>query len=304
MRHGRLAARRRRLYRALYAPAFRLLERAGWHLTRRHFYSPIPDVRSIDARSFEEPGEMPGVEVDEDAMLALLDELSARHRGDWEAWPGDERDPREYHADNPWYAAVDAAITWGLVRRARPRRVVEVGSGMSTRLLAAALLRNAADGADRAELVTIDPHADALVRAGIPGLTRLVTRPVQEVEMATFTALGAGDVLFIDSSHVVRAGSDVKHEILEVLPRLRSGVLVHFHDILLPYEYPRSWLTDHWRFWNEQYVLQAFLAHNRDFAVVWAAHLMHRRHPERLEAAIPRYGREHSLPGSFWIRRV
>ena len=304
MRHGSLEPGRRRLYRALYAPAFRLLERAGWHLTRRHFYSPIPDVGTLDARAFEVPSEMPGVEVDEAAMLRLLDELSSLYRAEWEAWPGDERDPRGYYADNPWYAAVDAAITWGLVRRGRPRRVVEVGSGMSTRLLAAALLQNVEEGAGAAELVSVDPHAGDLVRGGLPGLTRLITQPVQDVDLGLFTALGDGDVLFIDSSHVVRAGSDVKHEILEVLPRLRSGVLVHFHDILLPYEYPRTWFTEHWRFWNEQYVLQAFLAHNRDFAVVWAAHLLHRRHPERLEAAIPRYGREHSLPGSFWMRRV
>lgn len=283
---------------------FRLLERAGWHLTRNHFYSPIPDSRALDAGVFDEPGEMPGITIDEAAMLVLLDDLSGLYRAEWEAWPGDERDPREYWADNPWFAAVDAAIAWGLVRRGRPRQVVEVGSGMSTRLLAAALRRNAAEGAPPAEFIAVDPHADAVVRAGIPGVTRLVMLPVQQVALDTFTALGDGDVLFLDTSHVVRAGSDVKHEILEILPRLRPGVLVHFHDILLPYEYPRTWLTQHWRFWNEQYVLQAFLAHNRDFEVVWAAHLLHRRRPDRLEAAIPRYGREHSLPGSFWIRRV
>ena len=304
MRHGSLGSRRRSLYRAVYGPAFRLLERAGWHLTRRHFYSPIPDVRSLDDRTFDEPSSMAGVEIEEAGMLALLDELASRYRAEWEEWPGDERDPHGYYADNPWFAAVDAAIAWGLVRLGRPRRVVEVGSGMSTRLLAAALRRNSAEGDGEPELVTIDPHAGALVREGIKGLTRLITTPVQDVDLELFTTLGDRDVVFIDSSHVVRAGSDVKHEILEVLPRLRSGVLVHFHDILLPYEYPRSWLVDHWRFWNEQYVLQAFLAHNRDFAVVWAGHLLHRRHPDRLEAAISRYGREHSLPGSFWIRRL
>jgi methyltransferase family protein len=288
----------------VYAPAFRALERAGWHLTRNHFYSPIPDTRTLGAERFGEPSEMAGVAVDDAAMLRLLAELSTAYRTEWEEWPGDEGDPRAYYADNPWYAAVDAAIAWGLLRRSAPSRVVEVGSGVSTRLLAAALVRNAAAVAPPGTLVTIDPHAGAVVRAGIPGLTRLVTTPVQDVALDLFTELGEGDVIFIDSSHVVRAGSDVKHEILEILPRLRPGVLVHFHDVLLPYDYPRDWLTEHWRFWNEQYILQAFLAHNRDFEVVWAAYLMHRRHPERLEAAIPRYGREHSLPGSFWIRRV
>ena len=110
--------------------------------------------------------------------------------------------------------------------------------------------------------------------------------------------------MFIDSSHVVRIGGDVVFEFLQVLPRLRIGVLVHVHDIFLPAEYARDWVIRQKRFWTEQYLLQAFLAFNSAFEIVWAASYMHMNHPQRLAAAFPSYRPDRCWPGSFWFRRV
>ena len=188
-----------------------------------------------------------------------------------------------------------------MVRSFQPRRVVEIGCGMSTLIIAAALGRNAENGPS-SEYVVIDPYPPSNVQAGVRGVSRLIAEEVQNVPLERFTDLQAGDILFVDSSHVVRIGSDVLYEYLEILPRLAPGVVVHAHDIFLPGQYPREWVLDRRRFWSEQYLLQSFLAFNHDFEVLWAAGLMDVRHPEVLEAAFPSY-HANARPGSFWFRR-
>lgn len=156
----------------------------------------------------------------------------------------------------------------------------------------------------KCELITIDPYPNEVIKQGFPGLTRLIAQRVQDVELQQFNGLGENDILFIDSTHVLTIGSDVRYLFLEILPRLAKGVLVHVHDIVLPAEYPRKWVLEEYRFWNEQYLLQAFLAFNTNFEVLWAGSYMHLRHPDRLEEAFPSYNRAARWPGSFWMRRV
>ncbi len=170
--------------------------------------------------------------------------------------------------------------------------------------MAEALLRNAAERSGPAAGVTvIDPHPNEVVRAGFPGLGEVLDEAVEEVPLRRFGALRPNDVLFIDSSHVLRIGGDVQFLYLEVLPRLAPGVLVHIHDIFLPAEYPKRWVLEQFRFLSEQYLLQAFLAFNGEFEVLWAGQFMHLRHPDDLARAFPSYERNRTSPGSFWIRR-
>ena len=150
----------------------------------------------------------------------------------------------------------------------------------------------------------IDPYPNEVLKRGFPGLSRLIPEKVQDVPISEFMTLGDNDILFIDSSHVLKTGSDVHYEYLEVLPRLNRGVIVHVHDIFLPAEYPREWVLGEHRFWNEQYLLQAFLAFNESFEVLWAGSYMHLRYPEELETAFSSYRREETWPKSFWMRRV
>ena len=132
----------------------------------------------------------------------------------------------------------------------------------------------------------------------------MVSKRVQDIHLSEFSSLKEHDVLFIDSSHVLTIGIDVQHEMLEILPRLKKGVSIHFHDIFLQAEYPNDWVLEDLRFLNEQYLLQAFLAFNSSFSVQWAGSYMHFRHPSKLEAAFGSYKRNKVWAGSFWIRKT
>src|SRR5579864_2227095 len=215
----------------------------------------------------------------------------------------------------------DAEVAYAMVRHHKPKRVIEVGGGYSTRLIANALQRNAASDGKPGELITIEPFPEEALRNGFPGLSMLIADPAQKVDVNLFASLSEGDVLFVDSSHVVKTGSDVCYECLQILPRLKPGVLVHFHDIFLPCEYPRQAVLERLCFWSEQYLLQAFLAMNDGFEVLWAASAMQLFHPEVVESAIPRWRGSYTRmppeirrfqptldgdrvwPASFWMRR-
>ena len=183
------------------------------------------------------------------------------------------------------------------------KHLIEIGSGHSTLLAAQAFQKIAQEGR-AGELIACEPYPKEFLRRGFPGLSRLIEKKVQDVPLAEFEALGRNDILFIDSSHVLKIGSDVQFEFLEILPRLKPGVLVHFHDIFLPEEYPRQWILEKHKFWTEQYLLQAFLACNQSFEVLWASNFMRLMHPEALRQAFTRYDPAKVRPGSCWIRRI
>lgn len=285
---------------------FGLFEARGLHVTPVHYYQPIPDTRALPPDLWRRRTALAGIDLREDRQLALLGEMARDFRAEYEAFPrtGECR-PGRFVVDNGGFRSVDAEVLYGMIRRFRPRRILEIGSGYSTYLAAIALEKNRHDGDGRpGRLAAIEPHPNDYLKAGFPGLDELLPVAVQEVPLARFEALQENDILFIDSSHVLRIGSDVQFEFLEVLPRLRPGVLVHVHDIFLPAEYPRPWVMEQRRFWNEQYLLQAFLAFNTAFEVVLACSHLHLAHPEALERAFPSYAREREWPGSFWMRRV
>jgi hypothetical protein len=285
---------------------FEAWERRGLHVTPVHFYQPVPDTRELDPKIWDLPTELVGVDLNVSGQLRLLDEFARSYRNEYEALPTRPTAvPYQFSLNNQSFESVDAEVLWCMVRHFKPERVYEVGSGNTTYLTAQALLKNAEEGSTPpGTLVAIEPYPNAVLRSGFPGLTELLTTPVQGVPLARFQELKANDILFIDSSHVLKIGSDVQYEFLEVLPRLRPGVIVHIHDIFLPLEYPKVWVLDEHRFWNEQYLLQAFLSSNRSFEVLWAGAYMNHRHPERLEGAFQSYTRQAVLPGSFWMRRT
>jgi hypothetical protein len=244
------------------------------------------------------------MDLDEAGQLDRLAGFEARFGSEYRAFPrAATGSPRDYFVNNRQFESVDGEVLWCMVRSLRPRRLIEVGSGYSTRLIAQAAIANAGEGHPLDYLV-IDPFPSGTLRAGLPGVSRLLPQRVQDVSAGEFDSLGRDDILFIDSSHVLKIGSDVQFEYLEVLPRLNPGVVVHAHDIFLPAEYPRSWVMGMKRFWNEQYMLQAFLAFNREFQVLWGSSFMHLRQPEHLEATFPAYDRSRDWPASFWFRRI
>jgi predicted O-methyltransferase YrrM len=211
----------------------------------------------------------------------------------WRKFAGEwnfERPTENYsfHINNGFFETVDAEIAYSIVRERKPRRVIEVGGGNSTRLLATAIRKNAEEGSP-GELLTVEPEPDELLEAGFPGLSQVIRSPVQDLPAQFFEQLEENDVLFLDSTHVVMLGSDVVYEILEILPRLKPGVLVHFHDIFMPAEYPQKFVMNNLCFWGEQYMLQAFLCGNQNFRVLWSGSMMQLAYPKQLRSAFPHW---------------
>jgi hypothetical protein len=302
-RSSRRWTARQLIMERVVAKTFPFWERLGIHVTLDHFYSAIPNTQSLRPELWARRSELVGVDMRLETQLRLLGEVQERFRHEYDRFPRRKTDtPHEYSLVNKTFVSTDAEMLYSLVRRLLPARIVEVGSGQSTYLMAEAAMRNSEEG-HPCELVVIDPHPGEPVARGFPGLTELIRRPIEDVELSLFGVLGPDDILFIDTSHVLRIGGDVQYEFLEVIPRLSPGVYVQIHDIFLPLEYPKAWVIGERLFYNEQYLLQAFLAFNRDFEVVWAGSYVNQVHPELLEQAFASYVRDTTMPGSFWIRR-
>jgi hypothetical protein len=268
-----------------------------------HFYSPVPDIPDLQARGvFKRRSELPGL----DRQLARLAELGRTYGAECR-WPHEPTsDDAQFYTNNSGFSYGCAAATHMVIRHFKPHRVIEIGSGSSSRVIAAALRANTAAGSPPAEYTIIDPFpADTLYR--VPGVTKVLKQRAEVSDFALFEALAENDVLFVDSGHTVRAGGDVNFLILDVLPRVRLGVIAHFHDIPMPYEYAEAYFTNpkFRMFWTESYLLQAFLAHNAAFEILLAMNLLMLEHPDAFRAALPAYDPGiHRYPShSFWIRR-
>ncbi len=284
---------------------FGLWQERGYHVTPLSFYEPIPDTRELPDTIWDRPSEMVGINMRDDEQVALLADYAARFKAEYDALPTDA--PAEkwrFFYGNPSFRSGDAELLWCILRDHQPKRMIEIGSGYSTMLACEALRKNAAEGGPTCEFTAIEPYPRPMLRQELKGLSQLVEKRVQDVSLATFEALADGDILFIDSSHVLRIGSDVEYEFMEILPRLQNGVIVHVHDIFLPANYPRKWVKQHQRFWTEQYLLQAFLQFNDSFEVLFGGSWMHLKHPDALAAALKSYNAQTEWPGSFWMRRV
>ena len=207
-------------------------------------------------------------------------------------------DPTVFHWNNDQFSHSDAALYYTLLRRFRPRRVVEVGAGHSTKLAARALADNGSG-----EILCIDPHAPAWL-SSLRARVEVVAAPVQESADDAFLSLAPSDILFIDGSHICKTGSDVNHLFLRILPRLPAGVVVHVHDICLPYEYPRRWSEDVLCYWNEQYVLAALLANSSKFEILVGSYFMQNADIEALRPFGPKPEIAGVFPGggSLWMR--
>lgn len=284
---------------------FHLWERKGFHITPIHYREPIPDTTTLKDDLWQKQSELVGIDINEKGQINLLSLFSSRFKEEYESFPRNKTPvPYQYYVNNGAFESVDAEILYCMIRYFKPKKIFEIGSGNSTYLSAQALLKNKDDNNYECELIAIDPYPNDVLKAGFPGLSKLIPTKVQDIPLSEFSKLKKNDILFIDSSHVLTIGSDVQYEYLEILPRLNKGVIVHLHDIFLPVEYPKKWVLEAFRFLNEQYLLQAFLAFNDSFEVLWAGSYMHLKHPDELEVAFSSYERDERWPGSFWIIRT
>jgi hypothetical protein len=297
----RLHPERSRFLLRSYWAARRAAERAGIQFVVRSFYSPIPQLRELPADVWARRSEMAGIELDLDRQAKLVERDLAPYAAELGAPEHGSGRPDELFLANGSYEYVDAEVLYAMVRHLKPARILELGSGYSTLVMAAAAEANASDGTETA-LESYDPFPH-VVTEGSPGLRTLHSTSAQEVPISMFEALGTGDLLFVDTTHSVKLGSDVNRIVLDVLPRLGEGVIVHFHDVFLPYEYPRYFYEGLGMYWTEQYLLQAFLSLNRDYEVLLALHALARERPPALEATIPSWQQRPGWGASFWVRR-
>jgi hypothetical protein len=299
---------------------FRALQRVGVNLTPNHFYWPVPDLAALEKSEWPTYPYPAGCSFRLSRQKDLAGSFCHLYLPEFQF----DSQPIEgpYHHGNGYFESCDAEVAYCMVRRWKPSRIVEIGSGYSSRILATALHTNIAKDGIAGELITVDPNPERLPRSGLGEVATAIAAPVQHLDTDLFLSLQPDDILFIDSSHVVSTGSDVVYEFLQILPKLRPGVLVHMHDIFLPFEYPREAVLKNLWFWSEQYLLQAFLSFNTQFEVLWSASAMQSAYPDVLEQCFPRWkhsycdipeakrrfvptiDRDHVWPSSFWMRRV
>jgi hypothetical protein len=268
-----------------------------------HFYSPAVDVNDPHViAAVDAPGGSPamGVAFDRARALEWMRRLGAHHK--LFPFPRTKEEPYRYYRENPFFGAGDAAVLFSMLLEFRPKRVVEVGCGFSSCLL---LDTNEQFFGGSMQLTLIDPYLDTLrEHFGTKGAPQARQMPLklQDVPLEVFEELEAGDILFLDSSHVSKTGSDVNHYMFRILPRLRSGVVVHVHDIGFPFEYPREWVLEQRRNWNEAYLLQAFLQFNREFEILNWVSFADRELREEMAQLMPLC--LEAPGGSLWLRRV
>lgn len=286
-------------------------ETRGFLLIPQHFYQPIPEKTDLTEIFYNTMSDMVGVDLNENQVLSFLEQVFPPYfeefRRLFPCHPEQgESDEPAFHLINGSFMAVDAHMYYALIRHNFPRQIIEIGGGNSSVLAAMACRQNLRLKQAQTRLTVIEPYPDKTLQNGFDGLSDLIESKVQAVDLTVFEQLVAGDILFIDSSHVLRSGGDVQYEYLEILPRLAPGVLVHVHDISLPKPYPRVY-AENKLFWNEQYLLQAFLTYNSRFEVIWPGNYMMINHPEIMNQVFPeikimRSTYPQSEPCSFWMR--
>lgn len=272
-------------------------ESKGLHILPVHYYSPVPQVSSPMLRPRS------GLSFDVEKSAAVLNALLRKYDGELAILFGKaDRQSTDYDPRNSAFGPIDAAALYGLIRENRPKRIVEIGSGYSTLVTAAALQANRGDDPGCSTRFTcIEPFLPSYLRDEVGEVSEVIEKPLQNVPLELFTSMDAGDILFIDSTHVVSFGSDVLFEYLTILPALARGVLVHIHDIFLPSDYPEQWLKEHRFFWNEQYLLEAFLTMNQSYKIELGVHAA-----SKLIEPMPSIAAHPSdvMAASFWISRV
>jgi hypothetical protein len=258
----------------------------GLHIIPLHYYSATPTIRELDAKVFDKIYDCPGLDWNLPRQWEYCRDIFPKYH-------------EEYAALSD--TSCDSFVLYAMVRERKPKVMVEVGAGGSTKISLAALEKNREEGHDY-HLYSVDPYPQEMLRSIRNERHSLLEKKVQDIDPAQ---LSEADLLFIDSSHVCKIGGDVNFEMLELVPRLKVGALVQWHDIMIPNNYGAEWV-EAGLFFNESYLLHAFMLFNSAFKVIWASRYMRIQHPEETRAAFAplRSPDAESLNVSFWVERV
>lgn len=289
----------RRIGSARLPMTTKMLRRLGVFPLINHYYEPLFDPALL-SEPLSTPRTLPGIDFRLEEQLDTLKTLT--RAGEFEVFLTAEQqrsDETAFRLDNDSFVSGDADFLFQIIRQKKPGKIIEIGSGSSTKIAKYALALNAAEGSSVAEHICVEPYEQPwLERLG--GITVLRSK-IEDCLIDWATALGPGDLLFIDSSHMIRPQGDVLYEYLTILPQLPAGVLVHVHDIFTPRDYLARWLEQDVKFWNEQYILEALLGNSARYEIVAALNLLKHAHFEALKAVCPTLSVSQE-PGSLYFR--
>lgn len=264
---------------------------------RDHYYEPLFDTRHL-RHSLREDRTLPGIDFNVKEQLDILKKF--RFNDELTGFPLEKTNKLEFYYHNGKFGCCDAQYLYNMIRLSRPARMVEIGSGYSTLMAINAVKANKA-GDDRYNCghICIEPYEYSwLENLGVT----IIRKRVEEVDKGMFLELEANDILFIDSSHVIRPQGDVLFEYLEILPALKPGVIVHIHDVFTPKDYLDEWIFNSIRLWNEQYLLEAFLTFNTQYKITGAMNYLTHNHFSEIADVCPILKTEpHKEPCSFWM---
>ena len=273
-------------------------------LPRGHYCSPLPDpeqgaLHSTTSLTRDPRIELPGIDLQIDEQKTLLLRMAELYP-EFD-WPEQSCPDRRFHFDQGWFKHADSLSLYSMLRLYRPNKVIEVGSGFSSALMLDVNERFL-DRSIRFTFIEPSPERlERILRDEDRRSVQLISQPVQAVSVDTFKSLEKDDILFVDSSHVSKVGSDTHYLFFEVMPTLSSGVLVHIHDIFWPFEYPADWIREG-RAWNEAYLLRAFLCFNYAFKIIFWSPLMAMLEGDVIRQRMPLYLR--NTGASIWLRKT
>lgn len=274
------------------------LKRIGIFPLRNHYYEPLFDDRLLST-PLDKPRSLPGIDLNEAGQLAFIRELAFSHELIAFNLIANNESVDNFCIENGAFGRDDADLLYQILRFLKPGKLVEIGSGNSTKIARLAMIKNRADTAGDYRHICIEPYEQTWLES--LGDIEVIRQRVEDIGLDLAAELQAGDLLFIDSSHVIRPQGDVLKLYLDILPRLKSGVYVHVHDIFTPRDYLKSWVVDDVRFWNEQYLLEALLSNSRRYEVVAALNYLKYDHYKALAQVCP-YLKPDSEPASFYFR--
>ncbi|GAA3613442.1 class I SAM-dependent methyltransferase [Flavivirga amylovorans] len=266
-----------------------------------HFYSPIiskKEFLELEEHIWEEAENktLPGINLNSEKQISLIKEFEKYY--DEMPFEEEASPEKRYCLGNNSYGYTDAIMLYSFIRHFNPKNVIEIGSGFSSALML--------DTKDIFKMDTnytfIEPYPkllNSLLKDHDKNSCKIYKSKVQKVPIEVFNELEVNDILFIDSSHVSKAGSDVNFELFNILPSLKSGVIIHFHDVFYPFEYPKEWIT-RGRNWNEDYLLRAFLSYNNDFEILLFSHYIHEHFKDAFKNMPLTYK---CTGGNLWLRK-
>jgi hypothetical protein len=247
------------------------VETLGFHLIKDHFYSPIPSLNSVKNQPKNTPTFLDTLGLTGPDQFDALFEKVISHSDNLEHLP--RSCESGFYWNNPMFPPLDALTYYGLICELKPKRIIEIGCGFSTEIA----LR-ASEQANGVSIECIEPYPSERFKSLIPKVSRFSQSLIQNIPVEYFTTLESGDFLFIDTAHVTKRDSDVNYIIFNILPALKPGVIVHIHDIFLPFDYPESWLQEIGIMWNEQYLILAMLMAKGKFKPILLNYYLGKRH--------------------------